>query len=138
MQIITLNRYEVSSFRTEKSCMIFSVKDPESDPVFINEFQNLVHVEWLEFWDVSDSRDGAITQSMADKIALVFKKYRDECEIVVVQCEAGVSRSAGIAVAIGEYIGIPYTTLKHSYPLYNRFVYQMVASALRKGGDGHE
>lgn len=134
MQIITMSRNEISDLNIDVPHMVISISDPDLDPVYIKKSENLVHVERLQFHDIDRDLHGCIRMDcdMADRIVKAFKKYESRCEVIICQCEAGVSRSAGVAVAIGEYIGIPYENLLKRYPVYNRYVNDKIVRAFKK------
>lgn len=45
-----------------------------------------------------------ITEQQARKIAKFVMRYKDSVEQIIVHCDAGISRSAGVAAAIAKYL----------------------------------
>lgn len=72
-------------------------------------------------------------KGMAEAIAEVAMNNR-HCERWIIHCEAGVSRSPGVAIALARYIKcVPsaYGLMK-MFPYYNRHVSESVDDAMRK------
>jgi predicted protein tyrosine phosphatase len=73
----------------------------------------------------------------AKKIALFLKNNIQSVEEIYVNCEAGISRSAGVAKAICEWLGQPFDNSEFKY-IPNERVYQLVLHALQGGKCGTE
>lgn len=60
----------------------------------------------LAFDDVTTYCQGyyPITEQQARKIAKFVVRYKDSVEQIVVHCDAGIPRSAGVAAAIAKYL----------------------------------
>lgn len=81
-------------------CIIVSITDTESD---INHFalnKNIRAVLNLKFDDVDFGDDNCITPQDGVKIIDFVNKHINDVEKIVVHCEAGVSRSAGVCAAL--------------------------------------
>jgi predicted protein tyrosine phosphatase len=75
------------------------------------------------------------TKEQAEKIAAFILPKKDEIDLLICQCEYGVSRSAGCAAAISEYFyknGIDI--FADYYYLPNKRVYSETIKALREFG----
>jgi predicted protein tyrosine phosphatase len=62
-------------------------------------------------WDMVEAQRAAANQAIADTMPDVLEgikvdvdAYKDEVESIIVHCEAGISRSSGIAAAIGKVL----------------------------------
>lgn len=73
-----------------------------------------------------------ITEQQARKIAKFVMRYKDSVEQIVVHCDAGISRSAGVAAAIAKYLNLNNDRFfKEPYDP-NKTCYDMVLSSLNK------
>ena len=83
-----------------KDCIIISITDLGSNP---NQFAANPHIKdvlKLQFDDVDYSDDNCITQEDGKKIIDFVNRYVNKVDKVIVHCEAGVSRSAGVCAAL--------------------------------------
>lgn len=77
----------------------------------------------------------AITLEQAEQIAVFVKRWVAKVDIMIIHCEAGVSRSAGCAGAILKYFYNDDTQIfNNSYYCPNMSVYRMVIEALISDG----
>jgi hypothetical protein len=53
----------------------------------------------------------------------------DDLDAIVVNCEAGMSRSAGVAVALSRILNGDDSQMVREKPLFNRMVYRTVMEA---------
>src|SRR4051812_18890053 len=106
MFFIALSREEIEHYQFDGLYVVVSVTDPESEPVNLPKDRDRLGVLRLQFPDVEE--DGktpwgilpCITHDEAKEIWEFFSDYRSRIDGVVVNCEAGISRSAGIAAAL--------------------------------------
>ena len=119
-----------------------SILSPEfKDPVSLSH-PFLVNVLSLRFHDFAN--DGKIHSTYpVNKPLIPFKdkdaraaidfviKYKDEAEILLIYCEAGMSRSAGMARAFGEILNIP-VEYKYHQDLANQKVYRLIIDTYRE------
>ena len=71
---------------------------------FNPQFNGIQEVCFLKFNDVSKVQPNFITRKDAQKIVAFVKKYeKSDIDTIIVHCEVGVSRSAGICAAILKY-----------------------------------
>ena len=68
-----------------------------------------------------------ITPATAEKIAMFILQHQDKNFLV--HCEAGISRSAGVAMAIHDTVGHPLRIMDR-YDFMNSYVHQLVYCAL--------
>lgn len=87
------------SFKTGiDPCVIVSI-DTDGDHVKLNRNASIKDVLCLTFDDV-ETGDTAITEHHAEQIANFVRRWINKVDTVIVHCDAGVSRSAGIGAAI--------------------------------------
>ena len=100
---------------------------------------NVCKTLFLRFEDTADpDSDFAITTKDADKIAKFVKNLDKDIEQIIVQCEAGVSRSAGVAAAIlKHYSGDDSQIYDNPKYIPNNLCYRKVLEALYYFGDDY-
>ena len=96
------------SYKLRDPTLIISVTDPDKSP---NRFANNPCIRAIcrvSFDDILLHEEGnglfAMQSSDAKKIREYVDRYMKEVGCILVHCEAGVSRSAGIMAAIQRYI----------------------------------
>lgn len=73
-------------------------------------------------------------ENRAEQILQFVNKYKNEVDLIVVHCEAGISRSAGVASALSLiYNGTDEYYFKHYLP--NTLVYRLILNAYMKRKD---
>ena len=103
----------------------------ESHPVVRNGIKAILPVS---FFDVTKSSQAqpAITKEDADKIAQVILFRRSKgCEDFVIHCDAGMSRSAGVARAMEVFFDLPESAVTYHHGNFaNNTVFRMVLHSL--------
>lgn len=118
MNVVVMNRNNAKRFSFQphdfKSAII-SITDIRSYPNQFNKDHSngIVEICALSFDDVNRGEQGCITEEDAEKIVKFVRRIKDKVDTVIVHCEAGQSRSAGVAAAILKY----YTG--HDEQIYN-------------------
>jgi len=107
MNIQVFNREAFEHYKTDHSHIAISITDPNSKPAkFINEKNSLLNQLELQFYDLDKDTEVfpysrfVFTQADAKKIIEFVIKYENIVDTILVHCEAGISRSAGIAGAL--------------------------------------
>ena len=135
MDVLVLNRWSIETFHsiTDMKYIVISITDEYGAPANIPENNNLLDILRLQFSDINEVIDQyhTIHKFQAESIANLVIKYHDKVDLIVVHCEAGISRSAGCAMAIEEWYW-KKPVISSKYPLANRKVYRMVYDALRR------
>lgn len=84
----------------------------------------------LNFLD-TDEKESSISQEEAIRLAKFIKKWYPKVKKFIVHCEAGVSRSAGVAAAILKYFENDDSPIfDNAYFKPNMYVYRSVLDAL--------
>jgi len=81
-------------------CLIISITDCGSVP---NQFKSNPHIKGilrLEFDDVDFGEKNCITPEQGNKIVNFVTPRINNIDLIIVHCEAGISRSAGICAAL--------------------------------------
>lgn len=114
--------------------LVISIHTPECDTQrgIPTAETNLVHVEFFEFHDIDRPQDGCVlmNESDAERIKSVVDKYKDSVKQILVHCDAGISRSAGIGAAIALYLNGDDKWVWNSWMYYpNRLCYSLMLKA---------
>ena len=84
----------------DKTLMI-SISDMGSScPNIHTSNPNILHVAFLRFDDVDVGDPHCITCNDAKHVIEIYERFKDLVDRIVVHCEAGVSRSAGVCAAL--------------------------------------
>ena len=106
-----------------------SITDPDKEKIDFPLTENRKDVLQISFYDVEadDKTFFPITKDDAKKIAEFALKHKDK--LIVVNCEAGLCRSAGIAAALSYYLN---GTDKFFFNVYlpNKTVYRAILNAI--------
>jgi len=108
MNIQVFNREAFENFETDEPHIAISITDPGSKPAkFINEKNSLLDKLELSFYDLDQDTGNfdydkfMFNESHAKHIFEFVTKYDGIVKTILVHCEAGISRSAGVAGALG-------------------------------------
>jgi hypothetical protein len=122
-----LGRVESTKFVPDESYIHISLRDPDLPPVLLPENPNRMGVLFLAFADTDDPYTG-ITEAQAEEIIRFVTAHRESIKRIVCNCEAGISRSAGVAAALAKWlVGDDAPFFAHFLP--NRLVYRRVLNA---------
>lgn len=101
IRVMSRERAVRYSYNDHPNALMISIRDTDQPIPFFNKNNMVVH--YFEFDDVEDGSTAIhgkpISKEQANHIAEVVKNEDYDC--IVVHCGAGVSRSAGVATAIG-------------------------------------
>lgn len=107
IEILVMSRTEAQ--RTSKILMsptaIISITDPEQKPANIFHNANIVGLLRLQFHDEEVNQNGFVAMNANDArdVAYFYNSVKKKASFLIVHCEAGISRSAGVAAAIAKY-----------------------------------
>ena len=109
MSFLVLNRFEAATVVPDVPYLVVSITDPEREEAALAGSPNRRAVLRLSFHDKSGPRAavlGKIALTTADAQAILdfVEAHRHEVTLIVCQCEAGISRSAGIAAALSRIV----------------------------------
>jgi predicted protein tyrosine phosphatase len=123
--IVVHSREGVRRFRGIKPYIVISIHPPEVRPVSLRPDQlrlsriNLVCHDAAPEWGHNEANSTLFTPEQAERIARFITRHASA--MIVMNCVAGISRSAGVAVGIrtafvfnaGEFAGAPYDPNPH-------------------------
>ena len=134
MFVRVMNRKTAKAYskqNNEYKTAIISITDIESENNDIdNRHGNIRSVLFLHFDDVEGNNENCMDTNDAKKIMQFVNANKDKVDGFIVHCDAGVSRSAGVAAAIMKYL-INDDTQIFNNPRYcpNMHCYRMVLNA---------
>ena len=146
MHITVMNRQEAIAYSkhtdvTEKRFMI-SIGLPDRNytewPVKGNSIQDILFVDFFDVMGQSATPDcPAISDEIANKIAETVTSWVDAgAQNIIVHCDAGMSRSAAVAMAIGIHFQVPESNIAYMHQTAaNHTVYAKVLRALKNYQD---
>jgi len=140
MEFMVLSRDKIEHYNTDKKHIVISVSDPGYDSPMLPENLNRVGILCLYFHDVNDSEyvDNkeikGFDRHNAIAILNFFETFRDYVDLVICQCEAGISRSSAIAGALCKISGQDDSKFFKEY-LPNSFVYNSIIKEYYEGGE---
>lgn len=130
MQFIVLSREKARKFsytNIDKPTIIISITDVGSEPNRFNHNSGILNVLHLQFNDVDIHEPFCITETDACKIVNFVSRYLNKAKQIVVHCEAGVSRSAGVCAALMKVInGSDFEIFDNPHFCPNMSCYRMV------------
>lgn len=125
-----MNRINAESFRFHSDWACISIGSP-GQPEVDFQCQKLYALLSLKFDDVDSEGAGytIISDDDAKQIAWFVKKWYDEVPLIVVHCQAGLSRSTAICAAIQSYMQ-ENERVYFDFFIPNSLVYRKVLDAL--------
>ena len=142
MNVMVLNRVNAeklsyNDFSSDK--VIISIKTPEDEQAVFNaENDSIKDILYLSFYDVSTETQDifkgypAMTDEDALKIKEFVLKWKDKVDTIIVHCDAGVSRSAGVAAGILDGLDIDSSQIfDNNRYLPNSLCYRKTLNAFR-------
>lgn len=133
IHFLVLGREEIKDFTFEKPYLIISVTDPKTSNAEIIESSNLFDILRLKFDDIGkpnkfqfeNSTDVLMNSEQAKQILEFVKENLSKVNLIVCQCEQGMSRSAGIAAALSKILQNEEEYFLKNY-WANRWVYDLL------------
>ena len=101
ISVMSRNEAKKASYKGfDKKTIIISITDVGSKLNTFKKQNLLLDVLHIQFDDVEAGEKNCISSSDAENIIGFVNKYLNDAEECIVHCEAGISRSAGIAAAL--------------------------------------
>ena len=137
MLIDVHSRQTIGTIDPDCPFIVISIFDSRSYPPVIGKSTNCIGILQLCFDDVCHDfgdieGEICITPKQGKLIADFVLTYKNRAELIICQCEAGISRSAGAAAAISDYLGEDSTRFyknsggPNGYFIPNKIVYWSV------------
>jgi len=113
-----------------KTSVIISIKtswDKEWPKIYCDIKNNVQDILFLSFDDTEDSRYG-MQESDGVKVAQFVRAYLNIVDVIIVHCDGGISRSAGVLYALMQY----FERVDKTKNVHNELAYDMTMKALEK------
>lgn len=133
MQVEIRGEYEAKRFAAgcRVPLCIISITCPEDEPVIFAANPMIRGIFRMRFNDIDHDKIPNIPPpQQEDFYGLKDFVDRMDCEVLLVHCGAGISRSAATAAAICEYLGIKHPIWDNSKYVPNHLVYQYACTEL--------
>lgn len=141
MIIKVLNIEEAEAYEPDPSEVCISITSPTVRAALRDGWQDVLRIQFSDIdglrWGLTEKQTAEIASTetlfsddMARQVVAFVRKHW-HAKRIIVHCEAGVSRSAGVALALHEILTdapVP-SPLEKYYPLHNRFVRRKVLEA---------
>ena len=123
-----------ASYKVDKPTIIISITDPDKELNVFAKNPNIIGVCRLQFDDTDPDiklkYETLMTPQDASKIKDFVDRHTDKAEQIIVHCEAGISRSAGVMAAIMRYFGYDNNCIFKSHRFSpNMYCYELTAKA---------
>ena len=100
LNIMSQSDAKAASYKLKEKTAIISVSNMADEEMHFHKSDNLVSVLPLKFDDVTSDEDFKMEEKDGEYIREFLKLVLPKIDRLIVHCEFGVSRSAGIAAAI--------------------------------------
>jgi len=127
-EFVVLPREEAELYEPRGKEICISISDPDASPARVSS--RFAAVLRLNFNDVIE-RGEPSDILFAEDHAREIRKFLDawpKAERVMVHCNAGVSRSPGVALGLCDIRGWATAALERSHPGWNRLVRSVIAA----------
>ena len=111
-------------------CAVISIDDYGFPPTEIAEGTSIVGIHKMKFADLDVEDASTFSKFMAKPKDLAGLKdfvdsIKNKCNLIIVHCAAGISRSPAVASALEEYLGMPDTIWNSDDYCPNGHVYRL-------------
>jgi predicted protein tyrosine phosphatase len=137
IKVFVVPRVAIEGGTVDDDTMVISIGSPGvGNPVIhgrhVYEFQ--FHDVKEEYWlEKANMMIRPMEYEIAERIAEIAVEHRDK-PTWIIHCEAGISRSPGVALGLSRYIELDPGThmLQKMFPCYNSYVRKYIEKALRE------
>jgi predicted protein tyrosine phosphatase len=142
MRFLVKSIDEISIFKTDKKHILISIKSPDSHWANLPVLKSRIKTLYVSFHDFDGDRYPKMIKNpkivlfkkeQAKKILEFVNANINKVDLIVCQCEAGISRSAGVAGALSKIYNNDDTLFFKKY-IPNKYVYNMLLNCYYKKG----
>jgi len=134
MKFLVLNKTQVMNIHPSIPYIVISITCPNQKDIPINKYDECKGILRLSFDDVDSEVIDTIKfdSNMADLVRNFVTTHMFNIELIICQCCAGISRSAGMAAALSKVInGEDVDFFKNSFFIPNMLVYSKVLNSFK-------
>ena len=127
-EFVVLSREEAERYEPRGKEICISIADPAAPPARISErFAAVLRLNFNDVIERGEPSDILFCEEDARAIRRFVGSWRS-AERVMVHCNAGVSRSPGVALGLCDLHGWATAALERSHPGWNRLVRSVLAA----------
>ena len=130
-KFMVLNRSGVGYIQIKEMNHAFiSIIDPGSEEIKLRTNPFTMGVLRMAFHDLDKPIVGydLFSKEEAKQILDFINSIKNKIDLIIVNCEAGISRSAAVACSLSKILNGEDTWLIKRYNLYNRHIYNTIMS----------
>lgn len=131
MRFDVFNRDTIEKYNTNEKHIVISISDIDCDKANLPKLESRIDAMFLKFSDFDritegmnkEYKESLFNKRLAEAVWKFVDKYKDDINLIIVNCEAGISRSSAVAAAISKILnGNDDDFFKYFLP--NRLVYR--------------
>jgi predicted protein tyrosine phosphatase len=127
-ELVVLSREEAERYEPTGTEICISISDPDAEPARISaRFAALLRLSFDDLTERGEASDILFAEEQAREIRAFVDSWPN-VDKVVVHCNAGVSRSPGVALGLCDIRGWATAALERSHPGWNRLVRGILAA----------
>ena len=121
-EFVVLSREEAEAYEPSGKEICISISDPDASPARVSRhFAAVLRLNFDDVTEPGEPSDVLFCEDHAREIRQFLDSWPD-AERVVVHCNAGMSRSPGVALGLCDLRGWATAELERSHPGWNRLV----------------
>jgi predicted protein tyrosine phosphatase len=127
-EFVVLSREEAEHYEPREREICISIADPDAEPADISRrFAGVLRLHFTDVIEQGEPSDVLFSADHARAIADFINSWPNATRVVV-HCNAGVSRSPGVALGLCDLRGWPTARLERSHPGWNHLVRTALAA----------
>lgn len=132
-EFIVLSREEAEEYKPRGNEICISISDPDAPPAGVSSaFAAVLRLNFNDLIERENESDVLFAEQHAREIRDFVASWPN-ARRVVVHCNAGVSRSPGVALGLCDTHGWATAALEREYPGFNTLVRSLLAARQRPG-----
>jgi len=127
-EFVVLSREEAELYAPRGKEICISISDPDAHPAQVSSlFAAVLRLNFNDVTERGEPSDVLFAEDHAREIRQFLDSW-PKTERVMVHCNAGVSRSPGVALGLCDIRGWATAALERSHPGWNRLVRSVIAA----------
>ena len=127
-EFVVLSREEAELYEPRGKEICISISDPDASPARVSSrFAAVLRLNFNDVVERGEPSDILFAEDHAREIREFLDAW-PKAERVMVHCNAGVSRSPGVALGLCDIRGWATAALERSHPGWNRLVRSVIAA----------